>query len=257
MGETVWNLPASIKAFYGFNFIVVIFFRLPLIAPLISLSGGYFIGLMLFKKKEDVVQISRPLIKFSTMIYLPFGIFICIIFYYQIANFFTQLAQLWVNNINFLYLSSLNLANGALITGLILALFNYFEKNSLTFEKPEYLSAIIGTVVFLALEFVLIYFYYYTSTGITGTHQLIFTAVNVIGFLLSIILIGLKWLMRSEFEQESTGLVGWITIFVFQLINLISQGTFQFISQTTAIFLTSLIFILLFASSYVKATKYS
>ena len=256
MGETVWNLPNSIKAFYGFNFFIVILFGLPFVAPFISLTGGYFVGLVIFKKKEDVVQISRPLIRFSTVLYLPFGIFIGALFYYQIAPFFSQLAQLWSDSTNFLYLSSLNIANGALISGLLLALFDYIEKNSITFEKPDFLNAVVGIVVFICLEAILVYFYYYTNEGITGTHQLVFSAVNVIGFFLSLILIAFKWFTRSDYEQAGTGLIGWITIFAFQLINLISQGKFAFISQTTAILLTSLIFILLFISSYVKATKY-
>ena len=256
MGETVWNLPASIKAFYGFNFFIVILFGLPFIAPFISLTGGYFLGLVIFKKKEDTVQISRPLIRFSTIIYLPFGIIIGALFYYQIAPFFSELAQLWSDSTNFLYLSSLNIANGALISGLLLALFDYIEKNSITFERPDFLNAVIGIVVFICLEAILVYFAYYTEEGINGTHQLVFSAVNVIGFFLSLILIAFKWLTRADYEQKGTGLIGWITIFAFQLINLISQGRFTFISQTTAILLTSLIFILLFISSYVKATKY-
>ncbi len=257
MGKTVWALPNSIKAFYGFNFIIVILFGLPFIAPLISLTGGYFLGLVIFKKKEDVVQISRPLIRASTVLYLPFGLFIGFIFYFQISSFFSQLAQLWANNTNFLYLSSLNLANGALISGLLLTFFDYMDKNSLTFEKPKFLNTIVGVVVFIALELLLIYLYYFTSEGFNLTNQLIFSAVNIIGFLLSIILIAFRWLIRSEYEQEGTGLIGWITIVVFQLINLISQSNFKFISQTTAILLTSIIFIVLFISSYIKATKYT
>jgi hypothetical protein len=257
MGETVWNLPSSIKAFYGFNFFLVIAFGLPFIAPIISLSGGYFIGLVLFKKKEDMVQISRPLIKFSTIIYIPIGLFIGILFYYQIEPFFNSLVKLWGDNINFLYLSSLNIANGALISGLLFAVFDYLEKNSLTFEKPNFLNAIIGVFVFVGLEVILIYFYNSTPDHIiTGTHQLIFSIVNIVGFFLSLILIVLRWLTRSDYEETGTGLVGWITIFAFQLVNLLSQGNYAILSQTTAIVITSLIFILLFISSYVKATKY-
>ncbi len=256
MGETVWNLPNSIKAFYGFNFLIVILFGLPFIAPIISLTGGYFLGLVLFNKKEDVVQISRPLIRTSTVLYLPFGIFIGVIFYIQISPTFSQLANLWIASTNFLYLSSLNIANGALISGLLLAMFDYIEKNSVTFEKPEFLNSVVGLVVFVCLEAVLVYFSFFTEEGITGTHQLIFSAVNVIGFFLSLLLLAMKWFMRYDYDQAGTGLVGWITIVAFQLINLISQGKFAFISQTTAILLTSLIFILLFISSYIKATKY-
>lgn len=257
MGETVWNLPSSIKAFYGFNFFLVILFGLPFIAPIISLIGGYFIGLALFKKKEEVVQISRPLIRISTVLYLPIGIFIAILFYYQIARFFSPLINLWTSSTNFLYLSSLNIANGALISGLLLALFTYIENNSFTFEKPDYLNAIIGVLVFLTLEAVLIYFYYGTPEGITGTHQLVFSAVNIIGFFLSVILVAIKWITRSEMEESGTGIVGWITIIVFQLVNIFSQSSFKIISQTTAILITSLIFIVLFVNSYIKATKYT
>lgn len=256
MGETVWNLPSSIKAFYGFNFFLVILFGLPFFAPIISLIGGYFIGLALFKKKEDVVQISRPLIRISTVVYLPIGIFIGILFYFQIVRFFTPLIDLWTNSTNFLYLSSLNIANGALISGLLFAMFTYFENNSLTFETPEYLNAIVGALVFITLEAVLLYFYYYTPEGITGVHQLVFSAVNIIGFFLSVILVAIKWVTRADYEETGTGIVGWITIIVFQLVNIFSQGSLKIISQTTAILITSLIFILLFISSYIKATKY-
>lgn len=257
MGETVWNLPSSIKAFYGFNFFLVILFGLPLIAPIISLIGGYFIGLLLFKKKEDVVQISRPLIKISTVAYLPIGIFIGALFYFQIWPFFSSLAQIWISNTNFLYLTSLNIANGALISGLLLALFRYIEKNSLTFETPEFINAIIGLVTFLTLETILIYFYVSSNGDISGTQQLIFSAVNLLGFFLGLILIALKWIMRTDYEETGTGIVGWITIIAFQLVNVFSQSSFKLISQTTAILLTSLIFILLFISSYVQASKYT
>jgi hypothetical protein len=179
------------------------------------------------------------------------------LFYYQIEPFFNSLVKLWGDNINFLYLSSLNIANGALISGLLFAVFDYLEKNSLTFEKPNFLNAIIGVFVFVGLEVILIYFYNSTPDHIiTGTHQLIFSIVNIVGFFLSLILIVLRWLTRSDYEETGTGLVGWITIFAFQLVNLLSQGNYAILSQTTAIVITSLIFILLFISSYVKATKY-
>ena len=256
MGETIWNLPASIKAFYGFNFFLVIVFGLPFFAPIISLSSGYFIGLVLFKKKEDVVQISRPLIRISTWLYLPFGIIIGAIFYFQISDFFGFLGQIWVQNINFLYLSSLNIANGALISALLLAIFDYFEKNSFTFEKPNFLNALLGIIVFISLESLLIYFYVSsTDHTFTSQEQLLFSIVNIIGFFLSLILIALRWLMRSENTEKGTGLVGWITIIVFQLVNLLSNGKFAIFSQTTAILLTSIIFILLFISAYVKAVN--
>ena len=135
-------------------------------------------------------------------------------------------------------------------------MFTYFENNSLTFETPEYLNAIVGALVFITLEAVLLYFYYYTPEGITGVHQLVFSAVNIIGFFLSVILVAIKWVTRADYEETGTGIVGWITIIVFQLVNIFSQGSLKIISQTTAILITSLIFILLFISSYIKATKY-
>lgn len=256
MGETIWNLPASIKAFYGFNFFLVIFFGLPFLAPIISLSGGYFIGLLIFKKKEDIVQISRPLIRISTWIYLPIGVFFAILFYYQIQPFFNYLGGIWINNINFLYLSSLNIANGALISALILSLFEFIEKNSLTFEKPTFLGPIIGIIVFFSLEAVLLAFYMSTPDHTFSTQQqLLFSIVNIVGFCLGLILIALRWILRSDSEEKGTGIIGWITIIIFQLVNLLSHGKFAIFSQTTAILITSLIFILLFITSYLNVVK--
>ena len=256
MGETIWNLPNSIKAFYGFNFLLVILCGLPFIAPIIALSGGYFIGITIFGKKDEVVQISRPLIKFSTLIFIPYAIFISLIFYSQFEVFFNAISGIWTAHINLLYLTSLNIANGALISGLLLILFDYVEKNSLTFEKPSFLNTLLGLFVFIILESLLLYFAFGTAEGISGTQQLLFSIVNIIGFLLSLVLIIFRWLLRSEYTETGTGIIGWITIFAFQLVNILSSEEIAIFSKTSAIVITSIIFIILFINSYSKAIKY-
>lgn len=256
MGETVWNLPNSIKVFYGFNFLALILFGLPFIAPVIAVSGGYFLGLLIMGKKDEVVQIGRPIIKFFTLIFLPVWLFLTIVFYSQVGEFFIYLINLWGENIDFIYLSSLNIANGALVSGAILSFIEYFQQDSYSKERQPIITAIVGLLTFISLELFLIYFIYFTEEGLTGTQLLVFIAVNVIGFILSIVVILLKWSLRKEHTEEGTGLLGWFTIFIFQFVNILSSQSVALFSRTFAIILTSLIFILLFISSYNKALKY-
>ena len=52
-GREVWRLPTTIKAFYGFNFVLGVIFLFPLITPFISIFGGYFIAVYLLGWKEE------------------------------------------------------------------------------------------------------------------------------------------------------------------------------------------------------------
>ena len=258
MGETVWNLPNSIKVFYGFNFFVLILFGLPFIAPIISFSGGYFLGLTIMGKKEDVVQISRPMIKYFTLLFLPFAVLMAVIFYSQVGDFFAYLITLWENNIDFIYLSSLNIANGALVSGALLSSFEFFGRDDYSFKEPRVANAIIGFFTFITLEALLIYFIFYSEPlgELTTAQNLLFIAVNILGFLLSIIVIILRYYLRGQHLEEGTGLLGYVTIFIFQLVNILSSHAISLLSRTSAILLTSIIFIILFISSYYKALKY-
>ncbi|MHA2366524.1 MAG: hypothetical protein ACXAC7_21385 [Candidatus Hodarchaeales archaeon] len=256
MGEQIWKLPNSIKAFYGFNFLLVLLFGLPFIAPVIACSGGYFIGLVLFGVKEGEPQIRRPLIRGSTTIFLPFAILIAIIFYAQIWSFFTTLVDVWSDNIEVIYYSALNIANGALIGGLLLLLFEYLEKADYTYERPPFVDTFFSIVVFILLELILVYFFFFTSEGLTGDQKLIFSIVNVGGFLLSLGILIIRYFFKLGEEEEGTSLIGWITIFAFQLVNLASSGELALFSRTTAVLVCCIIFLFLFISSYNEATKY-
>lgn len=256
MGDQILHLPNSIKAFYGFNFLLVVLFGLPFVAPLIALSGGYFIGLVIKGKREDVVQISRPFIKMTTVLWLPFAFLIAVVFYFQIYDFFMDLVDLWVQNIDFIYFSSLNLANGALLGGVLIFLFDYMENVDYTYERPQYVELVVAGATFVVLELVLVYFVFFTPEGITGTHRLIFSFVNIGGFLLSVGLVVVRWFFRYEDDEEGTSLWGWLTIFAFQVVNLASSSEVAVLSRSSAIGITCIIFIVLFITSYRAASKY-
>lgn len=258
MGDKIWRLPNSIKAFYGFNFFLVILFGLPFIGPLITFSGGYFIGLLIFGKKEDEVQISRPPIRLLTIIYLPFALLISLIFYSQIFDFFIELINNWLNNIDLLYFTALNIANAALIGGIILLVFKQIEQSDYGFERPLFVDNAIAFAVFLVLEVLLIYFYFGTENigTLDANQQFIFSIINIAGFLLSLIVLVSRYFLQVDVSEEETSIFGWLTIFAFQAVNIASSGDFALFSRTIAIFITCGIFILLFFSSYREAARY-
>ena len=168
--------------------------------------------------------------------------------------------MLWIVNIEFIYFTALNIANAALLGGALLLLFEFMEKSDYTFEQPPIIETVIALASFVILEGLLIYFYFFTAQGLTGNQKLIFSIVNIIGFLLSVGILIFRYLFKLGDTEEGTSLFGWVTIFAFQLVNIASSeetlGDLALFSRTTAILITCGIFLILFISSYREAARY-
>ena len=95
-GHEVWRLPTTVKAFYGFNFIVGIFFIFPVITPIVSLFGGYFIAVYLLKWREEgkLISTQRKTI-LLTLLYLPLPLLVIVGFYFG-YDFFGEQAGIFL-----------------------------------------------------------------------------------------------------------------------------------------------------------------
>jgi hypothetical protein len=253
ISSTIWQLPTGIKVFYGFNFILICIFGLPLIAPIIGLFGGYFLGLMIFGRSEDEPNIKRPKVRLITTLYLPFALFFALIFYLQVGGFFNALIELWKENIDIMYLSALNLADAVIITSLIIFVFELRQKYDYTSEIPP-IGPIIAITAFIILEGSLLFFYFSGSNGLSTDTNFVFTVIHISAFLVNLILLFLRWFLQIYQDTETgTSIYAWITIFIFQLVNVASEDI-QLISRTGAILLTCGVFIILFYLTYRKVS---
>lgn len=262
MGNRIWRLPTGIKAFYGLNFFLIVIFGLPLIAPLLGLLGGYYLGLVLFGRSTDPDKpdISRPVIRASLLLYLPFAFFIAVIFYLQVWNFYSDIYALWTSNIDFLYSSALNLADAVVFGSLILILFEYRQSRDYSLNIPP-IAPIITTVVFIILELPLLAFNLIHPGILTAQEQLGFNVFHFAAFISGLFILLIRWrfdLGQSQ-EQEGNSFWAWVTIVLFQIVNFItgdpSSGGIHLLTRTTAIFFSSIIFVVLFILSYRSATK--
>lgn len=254
ISNTIWKLPTGIKAFYGFNFAIICIFGLPIFAPLIGLFGGYFLGLMLFGDSDDKPNISRPKIKFTTTFYLPIAIILAIIFYLQVWDFYDQLILIWKENINVMYLSALNLADAVILTSLAILSFEIRNKYYYSSDLPP-ISTIVAILSFVILEVSLLFFYYSGDIGLSPDVNLVFNAIHISAFLISIALLFIRWLLRiSQDSETGNSIYAWITIIIFQLVN-IASGDVQLISRTVAILLTCVVFMGLFVLTYREVSK--
>ena len=254
ISNTIWKLPTGIKAFYGFNFIIICIFGLPIFAPIIGLLGGYFLGLLIFGNSDDKPNISRPKIKLTTSIYLPIAIILSIIFYLQVWEFYEQLILIWKDNITVMYLSALNLADAVIITSLFILIFEIRNKYYYSSDTPP-IGALIAIISFMVLEVSLVFFYYSGDTGLSQDVNLVFNLIHISAFLLSIGLLITRWILNITQDSETgNSLYAWITIIIFQLVN-IASGDIQLISRTVAILLTCVVFMGLFVLTYREVSK--
>jgi hypothetical protein len=253
ISSTIWKLPTGIKAFYGFNFLIICIFGLPLIAPLIGLFAGYFVGLLFFGRSEDEPNIKRPKIRIMTSTYLPFAIFFALVFYLQVGGFFSDLITIWEDNIDLMYLSALNLAAAVIVTSLINLIFELRQKYDYSADIPA-IGSVIALFSFLILEGSLLFFYFSDPIGLTKDTDLVFTIIHISAFILNLLLLFLRWFLQiSQDTETGTSIYAWITIFIFQLVNIASEEI-KLISRTGAILLTCLVFIVLFLLTYRKVS---
>jgi hypothetical protein len=253
-GREVWRLPTTIKAFYGFNFILGVIFLFPILTPIISLFGGYFIAVYLFGWREEGRLISKQRkARILALIYLPLPLLVVIGFFFGytlgeesgILYFLSEFLFHWTNNIDKLYTSALILADSATIGGVIYLIYEGAQQVDRTVKIPEALITIISFSCFLVLETVFLIYGEVFAEFLGWIHIIIV----ILGIIMLIIRYG-KGLMTSR----DTSIMGWLTLVIFQIVNF-AAGELETISQTTAIFLAFAIFLFLYANAYQKASK--
>ncbi len=257
-GREVWRLPATIKAFYGFNFVVGLIFLFPIITPIISLFGGYFIAIYLFKWREEGERFStQRKTMLLTLLYLPLPLLVVIGFYFGydplgtesgVLTFFLDLINIWNDQIDVIYTSALILADSATIGGILYLIYEGAQQVDRTVRVPGPLITLISAALFIFLEFI----YLAVSTAIFPTEaflELFHIGAVILGVLMLVVRYW-KGLMTSQ----DTSIIGWLTLVFFQIVNFVS-GDLEVISRTTAIFMAFAIFLFLFWVAYRHASK--
>ena len=252
-GREVWRLPTTIKAFYGFNFIIGVIFLFPLIAPFISIFGGYFIAVYLlgWKDKDKRISTNRKT-QILTLLYLPLPVLVVMGFYcgYDplgstsgVLSFFLRLVEMWNARIDILYTSALIIADCATIGGVIYLIYEGAQQVDQTVKIPEMLITLISLTCFIVLESLFLAF----GTSFEVFLYWIHFAVVVLGILMLFIR---YW--KGLLTSKDTSIVGWLTLVLFQLVNFASDALEAF-SRSSAIFFAFTIFVLLFWISYKRA----
>ncbi|MFX0122090.1 MAG: hypothetical protein ACFFAE_00500 [Candidatus Hodarchaeota archaeon] len=257
-GREVWRLPTTVKAFYGFNFIVGIIFLFPIITPVVSLFGGYFIAVYLFKWREEEKLISKQRKTILlTLLYLPLPLLVILGFYIGydplaeqsgILGFFRELFNIWNTQLDVIYTSALILADSATIGGILYLIYEGAQQVDHTVRVPGPLITLISAALFLFLEFV----YLVIPTNGFPTEallELFHIGAVIIGVLMLIIR---YW--KGLTTSRDTSIIGWLTLVIFQAVNFIS-GDLEVISRSTAIFIAFGIFFFLFWMAYRHAGR--
>ena len=254
-GREVWRLPTTIKAFYGFNFLLGIIFLFPLLMPVVSLFGGYFIAVYLFGWREEDKKISsQSKTRLLTLLYFPLPLLVVIGFYFGydllgtqsgIFSFFIQLIEYWTSQVDLLYTSALILADSATIGGAIYLIYEGAQQVDREVEIPEFLITLISLVCFISLETLYLFF----SDSFEGFLGWIHIVVVILGVLLLIIR---YW--KGLLTSRDTSIIGWLTLLIFQLVNF-ATGALETISRSSAIFIAFAIFLFLFWVAYQRAGK--
>ena len=254
MGKHVWSLPTGIKFFYGLNFLFVIAFLLPFLAPIVGLTGGYFIASALFGRSEEQPNIKRPRIRIFTTAYLPIAIFVGIMFYRQILYFFDFLLLIWEENINLLYATALNLADAVVFASIVITALAISEAGAHS-DRAKALGNIVVAISFVILESLYIVLHFQQPTGLTPEQSFGFNIIHFLAFLANLVLIILRRLLAIEEEDDRNSAYAWVTILVFQIVNAATEDQIALLSKTTAILLSCVIFMVLFLLSYRKVSS--
>lgn len=254
-GREVWRLPTTIKAFYGFNFFIGVIVVFPLITPIVSLFGGYFIAVYLLGWREEGKRVSNQRkTKILTILYFPLPLLVVIGFFLGfnfngaesgILALFLELFNLWTSEIDRLYTSALILADSATIGGVIYLIYEGAQQVDRTVKIPELFITLISFLCFIVMESLFL-FYQSSFENFLGWIHL---AVVIVGVVMLIIR---YW--KGLLTNQDTSIIGWLTLVLFQLVNF-ATGSLEQISRSSAIFLAFVIFLFLFSISYQKASK--
>lgn len=260
-GREVWRLPTSIKAFYGFNFVVGVIFLFPLITPIISLFGGYFIAIYLLKWREEgkLVSTQRKTV-LITLLYLPLPLLVVIGFYFGydwseqsgILGFFLELIRIWQEQIDFLYTSAMILADAATVGGILYLIYEGAHQVDYTVKIPGPLITLVSAASFVVLESLYIVLPE-TADAPLGALFLIHFVIVILGVGMLIIR---YW--KGLTTREDTSFIGWVTLVFFQAVNFLSgnpDDPLIIFSRTSAILMAFAIFMLLFWIAYRHSSK--
>jgi hypothetical protein len=254
-GREVWRLPTTIKAFYGFNFIIGLIFITPLVIPLLSLFGGYFIAIYLLNWRDEgkIISTQRKTI-LITLLYLPLPLLVVLGFYFGynpltgqsgIVGFFIDLINMWNDQIDVFYISALILADCATFGGVFYLIYEGAQQVDHTVTIPGPIITILSMVSFLILESLYLLYPLPFGEFLGWIH----IGAVVLGVLVLIIRYG-----KGLITRETTSITGWITLVIFQAVNFL-PGAFEKISRSTAILIAFTIFLVIFYISYQHASK--
>ncbi|MFW9779914.1 MAG: hypothetical protein ACFFE8_13745 [Candidatus Heimdallarchaeota archaeon] len=254
-GFEVWRLPTSIRTFYGFNFLIGIIFFFPIITPVLSLFGGYFIAAYLlgWRDPDSRITTQRKTL-LLTLLYLPLPLFVILGFYFGfdastpdtgIFNFLTQLFITWNENIDLLYTSALILADAATIGGVIYFIYEGAKQVDYTVNVPDRLITLLSILIFISLESLFLIF--------RESFDVILDWIHIGAVVIGILMLILRY-WKGLTTTRDTSIRGWLTLVIFQIVNFAS-GNLAAISQSTAILLAFSIFLFLFGSAYRHASK--
>ena len=249
-GREVWRLPTTIKAFYGFNFVIGIIFLLPLVTPIISLLGGYFIAVYLLGWREEnkMVTTQRKTL-IMTLLYLPLPLLVLFGFYSDILRIFLELYEYWKIQIDVIYSSALIIADAATVGGLLYLIYEGAHQVDYTVKIPGPLITLVSIVCFLALE--TLYLVFPLSFLPFAPLWWIHIGAVVLGFSMLILR---YW--KGLITREDTSITGWLSLVIFQAVNVVSGSpgeNLAIISRSTAILLAFSIFLFIFWIAYRKA----
>lgn len=254
-GRSVWNLPISIRAFYGFNFVIVLFFLIPILTPIISLFGGYFIAVYLFNWRDEDRRFNlSPRVRIFTFCFFPLPLLIVVGFFFGhgtnasgtgLLSLFIELFELLESNVDTLYTAALILADAATIGAILYFIYEGAQQVDKSINIPEIRITLLVFIIFFSLEAI------YLIIEPFREYFSIFHLVMVgIGLLLVIVR-----LIKGLNTESNTNLKSWLFLIVFQIINFISGNTIQVIARSTAIIVAFLIFSILFFTEYRHACQ--
>jgi len=249
MFSRVWQLPVAIKAFYGFNFLLTVAFALPLVAPLVAVFGGYFLGLLIFSGDSDENEdprirerVLRKPVKIVSILYLPFPLLVIFWVYSKaLPQLLDMINDVWFDNLDILYSSSLCLADAVTLGNALLLVYEGAREVDHLIEIPEKRIFLFTILAFVVLVVILRAF----------PEIIIF--IHVFAVLLGIGTLGLRYIKGLTGERGRQSIGGWISIIAFQLVNYVTE--FLDIGRTAALAFASVLFLILFALSYREAGK--
>ncbi|MFW9995287.1 MAG: hypothetical protein ACFFD4_24840 [Candidatus Odinarchaeota archaeon] len=249
MGDKAWRIPTALRIFYGFNFMITLIFLLPLGAPFLALTGGYFLGLLFFGVEEGESQISRRSIKITTFLYGLFALVIGLIFFVNIIGLYTNLYGVWVDNLDFIYRSALSLADAVAIGSVIYVFFEIRHQRDLYTDIPRGLITVLSIALFVVLETLLIIVAFFNE----GEGIEFLDVIHWVVVIVTVCVVAAKFFLVTDSESDSS-VKGWLSLLLFQLVGILEKQAAA-VLRSSAIFFAFVIFALLFIMSYYQAKQ--